>query len=64
MDWHSIIQKIIQVSMVVFPVSPYYDQYKKLKYDPEGRKGFSRHVCGFLLMANVFKIFFWYGKRF
>ncbi|ORY72322.1 hypothetical protein LY90DRAFT_346321, partial [Neocallimastix californiae] len=26
--------------------------------------GFSRHVCGFLLIANIFKIFFWYGKRF
>ncbi|ORX55296.1 hypothetical protein BCR36DRAFT_402915 [Piromyces finnis] len=64
MDINTFIQRVIQVSMVVFPVSPYYDQYKKLKHDPEGKKGFSRHVCGLLLIANVFKMFFWYGKRF
>ncbi|KAG4108671.1 hypothetical protein H8356DRAFT_972969 [Neocallimastix lanati (nom. inval.)] len=64
MDFYTLVERIIQVSMVVFPVSPYYSQYKKIKNDPNGRKGFSRHVCGFLLMANIFKIFFWYGKRF
>eukprot|EP00833_Pecoramyces_ruminatium_P008482 jgi/Orpsp1_1/1182514/evm.model.c7180000081582.1 len=47
--------------MVVFPVSPYFNQYLKLKHS---NQGFSLHVCGGLMLSNIFKIFFWYCKRF
>ncbi|OUM61743.1 hypothetical protein PIROE2DRAFT_44932, partial [Piromyces sp. E2] len=47
--------------MVVFPVSPYFNQYLKLKTT---NQGFSLHVCGGLMLSNIFKIFFWYCKRF
>ncbi|ORX50277.1 hypothetical protein BCR36DRAFT_254758, partial [Piromyces finnis] len=47
--------------MVVFPVSPYFNQYLKLKTT---NQGFSVHVCGGLMLSNIFKIFFWYCKRF
>jgi len=55
------IEHIVQVSMVVFPVSPYFNQYLKLKHS---NQGFSLHVCGGLMLSNIFKIFFWYCKRF
>ncbi|KAL6593566.1 hypothetical protein U3516DRAFT_609226 [Neocallimastix sp. 'constans'] len=56
-----LIEHIAQVSMVIFPVSPYFNQYLKLKHT---NQGFSLHVCGGLMLSNIFKIFFWYCKRF
>jgi len=51
-----LIEHIAQVSMVIFPVSPYFNQYLKLKHT---NQGFSLHVCGGLMLSNIFKIFFW-----
>jgi hypothetical protein len=61
MTIEKLIEHIAQISMVVFPVSPYFSQYLKLKHT---NQGFSLHVCGGLMLSNIFKIFFWYCKRF
>lgn len=56
-----LIEHATHICMVVFPVSPYFNQYLKLK---SSNQGFSLHVSGGIMLSAVFKMFFWYCKRF
>ncbi|KAL1924074.1 uncharacterized protein VTP21DRAFT_7109 [Calcarisporiella thermophila] len=43
------------------------DKLRETKREKErGKKegGFSKDVCGILLVASIFRVFFWFGKRF
>nr|XP_002125984.1 PQ-loop repeat-containing protein 1-like isoform X1 [Ciona intestinalis]XP_009861374.1 PQ-loop repeat-containing protein 1-like isoform X1 [Ciona intestinalis] len=50
-------------AMVVGGVVPYVPQYRAIKKS-ENSDGFSTYVCLVLLIANLLRIFFWFGRRF
>ncbi|XP_039255959.1 solute carrier family 66 member 2-like [Styela clava] len=50
-------------AMVFGGVVPYVPQYRDIKRS-ENAEGFSTYVCLVLLVANLLRIFFWFGRRF
>lgn len=58
-----IISWISSVTMVFGGVVPYVPQYWDILQSRDA-EGFSMHVCLALLVANVLRIFFWFGRRF
>ena len=50
-------------AMVVAPLLTYIFQIIKF-YKTKSSKGFSKFICLLLFLANVLRIFFWYGTRF
>jgi uncharacterized protein with PQ loop repeat len=53
----------IDISMVLAPVIGYVDQYKMIVKERQS-EAFSKLVSLILMLANVLRIFFWFGKRF
>ncbi|XP_073461770.1 solute carrier family 66 member 2-like [Aquarana catesbeiana] len=49
--------------MVVGGIIPYIPQYQEIK-KTSNTEGFSTWVCLVLLVANILRIFFWFGKYF
>src|SRR3990167_3825915 len=49
--------------MVFAPVLPYLPQSYMI-FSEKNSGGFSPHICLILLLANILRIFFWYGERF
>ncbi|KAM9386656.1 solute carrier family 66 member 2 isoform 2-T2 [Phaethornis superciliosus] len=50
-------------SMVLGGVVPYIPQYRDIRRS-QNAEGFSTYVCLVLLVANILRILFWFGKRF
>jgi len=48
---------------VAAPIAPYIPQAMKMR-EKKSSEGFSPYVCLVLLLANILRICFWYGKRF
>ncbi|KAL1920226.1 uncharacterized protein VTP21DRAFT_1372 [Calcarisporiella thermophila] len=74
-DSRSVAGMIFSLGMVIGPAFPLLDQYRLLLSKrptrvhsqlthEDGEIGFSIDSCGLLLMASLFRIFFWFGKRF
>jgi hypothetical protein len=54
---------IIDAFMMFAPCSSFFIQISKIK-KTETSEGFSKIIVLILLMANILRIFFWFGKRF
>uniref|UniRef100_A0A8C9Q1L9 Solute carrier family 66 member 2 n=1 Tax=Spermophilus dauricus TaxID=99837 RepID=A0A8C9Q1L9_SPEDA len=50
-------------AMVFGGVVPYIPQYRDIRRT-QNADGFSTHVCLVLLVANILRILFWFGRRF
>lgn len=50
-------------AMIFGGVVPYIPQYRDIRRT-ENAEGFSTYVCLVLLIANLLRIFFWFGRRF
>ncbi|XP_021241513.1 PQ-loop repeat-containing protein 1 isoform X2 [Numida meleagris] len=50
-------------AMVFGGVVPYVPQYRDIKRT-QNAEGFSTYVCLVLLVANILRILFWFGRRF
>ena len=53
----------MDITMVSAPLITYCFQIIKF-YKTKSSKGFSKYLCFFLFLANILRIFFWYGNRF
>ncbi|XP_053203426.1 solute carrier family 66 member 2-like [Panonychus citri] len=54
---------VASVGMIFGGIIPYVPQYFDIK-QTENADGFSLFVCLVLLIANILRIFFWFGKQF
>ena len=63
----SILTKIsiygMDCTMIIAPLLTYCFQIIKF-YRTKSSKGFSKYICLLLFLANILRIFFWYGIRF
>ncbi|CAO3644277.1 unnamed protein product [Cunninghamella echinulata] len=59
----NIADMLLSTVMVFAPVLGYIDQYRII-YQSKTSEGFNPKACGILLIANILRIFFWFGKRF
>lgn len=59
----TIINQLASIGMAVGPPLVYLDQYISIVRRRDST-GFSLDVCGVLIVANILRIFFWFGKRF
>ncbi|CAK8695884.1 solute carrier family 66 member 2-like [Clavelina lepadiformis] len=59
----SVVKWIASGAMVFGGVIPYIPQYRDIKRT-ENSEGFSTYVCLVLLVANMLRIFFWFGRHF
>ncbi|XP_055987510.1 solute carrier family 66 member 2 isoform X3 [Sorex fumeus] len=50
-------------AMVFGGVVPYIPQYRDIRRT-QNAEGFSTYVCLMLLVANILRILFWFGRRF
>ncbi|XP_060167152.1 solute carrier family 66 member 2 isoform X6 [Globicephala melas] len=50
-------------AMVFGGVVPYIPQYRDIRRT-QNAEGFSTYVCLVLLVANILRILFWFGRRF
>ncbi|XP_030067831.1 solute carrier family 66 member 2 isoform X3 [Microcaecilia unicolor] len=50
-------------AMVFGGVVPYIPQYRDIKRT-QNAEGFSSYVCLMLLVANILRILFWFGRHF
>ena len=53
----------LDIAMILAPLITYLFQIVKF-YKTKSSKGFSKLVCLLFFLGNIFRIFFWYGKRF
>ena len=53
----------MDLTMISAPLITYLFQIFKF-YRTKSSKGFSKYMCLFLFLGNIFRIFFWYGVRF
>ncbi|CDS09265.1 hypothetical protein LRAMOSA10625 [Lichtheimia ramosa] len=56
-------QLALSVAMVIGPIVGYIDQYFIIRRK-QSSAGFNSMTCAVLLIANILRIFFWFGKRF
>ncbi|XP_069776933.1 solute carrier family 66 member 2 isoform X2 [Narcine bancroftii] len=54
---------IAAVAMIFGGVLPYIPQYRDIRRS-QNAEGFSIHVCLVLLVANILRILFWFGRYF
>ncbi|XP_065561786.1 solute carrier family 66 member 2-like isoform X4 [Artemia franciscana] len=59
----SIMESFFVLCMVLGGVVPYVPQYLEIR-KTENAEGFSLYVCLTLLVANVLRVLFWFGKRY
>ncbi|XP_058804916.1 solute carrier family 66 member 2 isoform X2 [Phymastichus coffea] len=50
-------------AMIIGGIVPFIPQYKEIK-EKQDTEGFSLYVCLTLLIANILRILFWFGRRF
>ncbi|KAG8504346.1 PQ-loop repeat-containing protein 1 [Galemys pyrenaicus] len=68
LDWllvplHQLVSWGAAGAMVFGGVVPYIPQYRDIRRT-QNAEGFSTHVCLVLLVANILRILFWFGRRF
>ncbi|KAI7886433.1 hypothetical protein K492DRAFT_68465 [Lichtheimia hyalospora FSU 10163] len=56
-------QLALSVAMVLGPIVGYIDQYFIIRRK-QSSAGFNSMTCAVLLIANILRVFFWFGKRF
>ncbi|CDH59233.1 hypothetical protein RO3G_07430 [Lichtheimia corymbifera JMRC:FSU:9682] len=56
-------QLALSVAMVIGPIVGYIDQYFIIRRK-QSSAGFNSMTCAVLLIANILRVFFWFGKRF
>lgn len=59
----AVLRFLAQLLMIFGGVLPYIPQYAEIK-KTQNAEGFSNYVCLTLLIANILRIEFWFGKRF
>ena len=59
----SIIKYSADILMIFIPSIGYIFQAMKFK-QTKSSKGFARFLCLLLLIANILRVFFWFGKKF
>lgn len=59
----SILSNLTDAFMMFAPCSSFFIQISKIK-ETGTSEGFSKSIVLILLMANILRIFFWFGKRF
>ena len=62
-SFSSIIKLSIDILMIFIPSIGYIFQALKFK-QTKSSKGFAKFLCLLLLLANILRIFFWFGKKF
>ncbi|XP_062836685.1 solute carrier family 66 member 2 isoform X4 [Anolis carolinensis] len=60
---HQLISWGASAAMVFGGVVPYIPQYRDIKRT-QNAEGFSTYVCLVLLVANILRILFWFGRHF
>ncbi|XP_057554657.1 solute carrier family 66 member 2 isoform X2 [Hippopotamus amphibius kiboko] len=68
LDWllvplHRLVSWGAAGAMVFGGVVPYIPQYRDIRRT-QNAEGFSTYVCLVLLVANILRILFWFGRRF
>uniref|UniRef100_A0A9L0JZI9 Solute carrier family 66 member 2 n=1 Tax=Equus asinus TaxID=9793 RepID=A0A9L0JZI9_EQUAS len=68
LDWllvplHQLVSWGAAGAMVFGGVVPYIPQYRDIRRT-QNAEGFSAYVCLVLLVANILRILFWFGRRF
>ncbi|XP_032149687.1 solute carrier family 66 member 2 isoform X2 [Cebus imitator] len=68
LDWllvplHQLVSWGAAAAMVFGGVVPYIPQYRDIRRT-QNADGFSTYVCLVLLVANILRILFWFGRRF
>jgi len=54
---------ILDILMIITPTIGYIFQARKFE-ETKSSKGFSRTLCLLLLLSNILRIYFWFGKKF
>lgn len=62
-DWRFLIRKFFDFLLIFGPNIAFLSQVSQFR-SSKTNEGFSKKISLFLLLANIFRIFFWYGKRF
>jgi uncharacterized protein with PQ loop repeat len=62
-SFYSIIKLSADILMIFIPPIGYIFQALKFK-QTKSSKGFAKFLCLLLLLANILRIFFWFGKKF
>ena len=62
-SYSHITKLLADILMVFVPSIGYFFQAMKFK-QTKSTKGFAKFLCLLLLIANILRIFFWFGKRF
>ncbi|XP_060693967.1 solute carrier family 66 member 2 isoform X1 [Hemiscyllium ocellatum] len=59
----SLLSWVASLLMVFGGAAPYIPQYRDIQKSGSA-EGFSTHVCLVMLVANILRLFFWFGKHF
>lgn len=62
-QWKFLLRKFFDFLLVFGPNLAFVGQIQQFR-SSKSNEGFSKKISLFLLLANIFRIFFWYGKRF
>uniref|UniRef100_S4R4U9 Solute carrier family 66 member 2 n=1 Tax=Petromyzon marinus TaxID=7757 RepID=S4R4U9_PETMA len=54
---------VAQFAIVFGGIVPYVPQYRQIRRT-QNSEGFSSHVCLVLLLANILRVLFWFGRQF
>lgn len=63
LDYSSLTKIFIDCVLIFGPNLAFISQIKKFQ-SSKSSDGFSKIICLLILLANILRIFFWYGKRF
>ena len=58
-----IVKFLADILMIFVPSIGYFFQAKKFK-ETKSSKGFAKFLCLLILIANILRVFFWFGKKF
>lgn len=62
-QWNNLLRKFFDLLLIFGPNLAFISQISKFRLS-KSNEGFSKKISLFILVANIFRIFFWYGKRF
>ncbi|CAG2178320.1 unnamed protein product [Oppiella nova] len=63
LTFNQLLSYMASAGIIFGGVVPYIPQYKQIK-ESESADGFSTYVCLALLLANILRILFWFGRHF
>lgn len=63
LEWKFLIRKFFDLLLIFGPNLAFVSQIHQFR-SSKSNEGFSKKISLFLLLANIFRIFFWFGKRF